>query len=596
MSLLKDDAETKVAFSIFENKGVYAVLLGSGVSGAAGVPTGWDITLSLIRRIARAKGVSEQPDWEKWYREETHQQPEYSSLIHELALSASERRAILDGYIEPNEEDRRRKLKAPTRAHIALAKLVRAGYIRVILTTNFDRLMENALRDEGVEPTVISSVDALRGAQPIAHSRCYLVKLHGDYKDSRILNTEGELKSYSPKINALLDRVFDEYGLIVAGWSAQWDEALRRALERAPSRRYSTFWTARGSLSDAAAELVRHRQGLAVPIKDADCFFEGIQHKIEILEATRAVEPASIDLLVNSVKAYVAKGSHKLYLADLLERQTERLRTAASKLEFVGAFDAQAFKQRLELYEGLSQPLCCALGALGRWGDDSEISRVLEILQALLDDAKEPVGGIADLIYQRSYPALLLFTSYACGLTREHRWSALHKTLTSKLDHGLVGTKPASTAELLSSGWWEGRRSNLWKTVGNRPNLHTPISDKLCDLAAIWAKSYDNLKTDFELLFERFELLVSLAVFEKYPLSDIEKLQSAPDVHARIARMPIGRFIWDSARRTALFEDLKKSDFREALFTAGFGQKSGRFLELFEANIELTRGAAGIWS
>jgi hypothetical protein len=596
MSLLKDDAETKVAFSIFENEGVYAVLLGSGVSGAAGIPTGWDITLSLIRRIARAKGVSEQPDWEKWYREETHQAPAYSALIHELALSASERRSILDGYIEPSEEDRQRKLKAPTKAHIALAKLVRAGYIRVILTTNFDRLMENALRDEGVEPTVISSLDALRGAQPIAHSRCYLVKLHGDYKDSRILNTESELKSYPQKINALLDRVFDEYGLIVVGWSAQWDEALRRALERAPSRRYSTFWTARGSLNDAAAELVRHRQALAVPIKNADSFFGGIQHKIEILEATRAVEPASIDLLVNSVKAYVAKGSHKLYLADLLERQTERLRTAASKLEFVGAFDAQAFKQRLELYEGLSQPLCCALGALGRWGDDSEIPRVLEILQALLDDAKEPAGGIADLIYQRNYPALLLFTSYGCGLTREHRWSALHEILTSELDHGLVGSKSASTADLLSCGWWDGRRSNLWKTVGKRPNPYTPISDRLCGLAGNWAKSYDNLMTDFDLLFERFELLVSLAVFEKYPQSDIEKLQSLTDLHSRIARMPVGRFIWDSGRRTALFEQLKKSEFRESIFAAGFAQKSGRVLELFEVNIELTRSAAGIWS
>ena len=68
------------------------------------------------------------------------------------------------------------------------------------------------------------------------------------------------------------------------------------------------------------------------------------------------------------------------------------------------------------------------------------------------------------------------------------------------------------------------------------------------------------------------------------------------DHHARIARMPIGRFIWDSGRRTTLFEQLKKSDFREDIFAAGFGQKSGRLLELFEANIEFTRSAAGIWS
>jgi hypothetical protein len=38
---------------------------------------------------------------------------------------------------------------------------VRGGYIRVIITTNFDRLMENVLGERGVEPTVVASVDAL---------------------------------------------------------------------------------------------------------------------------------------------------------------------------------------------------------------------------------------------------------------------------------------------------------------------------------------------------------------------------------------------------------------------------------------------------
>ncbi|MDE0305110.1 MAG: hypothetical protein OXI87_09530 [Albidovulum sp.] len=41
-----------LAFSIQANPGVYAVLLGSGVSIAAKIPTGWDITLDLIRKLA----------------------------------------------------------------------------------------------------------------------------------------------------------------------------------------------------------------------------------------------------------------------------------------------------------------------------------------------------------------------------------------------------------------------------------------------------------------------------------------------------------------------------------------------------------------
>ena len=45
MSLLANDPLTQLAFSIFENKGVYAVLLGSRLSRAAEIPTGWEISL-----------------------------------------------------------------------------------------------------------------------------------------------------------------------------------------------------------------------------------------------------------------------------------------------------------------------------------------------------------------------------------------------------------------------------------------------------------------------------------------------------------------------------------------------------------------------
>jgi hypothetical protein len=142
MSLLANDPLTQLAFSIYENKGVFALLLGSGLSRAGEIPTGWEITLDLIRRVARAKGVTEQADWAKWYKEQTGAEPDYSALLEGLAASPDERRAILHSYIEPSEEDRQQGRKLPTKAHHAIAALVRAGYIRVIITTNFDRLLE----------------------------------------------------------------------------------------------------------------------------------------------------------------------------------------------------------------------------------------------------------------------------------------------------------------------------------------------------------------------------------------------------------------------------------------------------------------------
>ena len=47
-----NDPVHSLAFTIQANRGVYAVLLGSGISRAAGISTGWEITLDLVRKLA----------------------------------------------------------------------------------------------------------------------------------------------------------------------------------------------------------------------------------------------------------------------------------------------------------------------------------------------------------------------------------------------------------------------------------------------------------------------------------------------------------------------------------------------------------------
>jgi hypothetical protein len=203
------DAMTSLAFSMYSGKGIYALLLGSGISRAAEIPT-----------ASSQKG------------------------------------------------------------HQAIAKLAAKGYIRVIVTTNFDRLIEQALEAEGVFPTVISSVDAVRGAMPLQHATCTVLKVHGDYRDTRCRNTEEELKTYPPELDGLLDRIFDEYGLVVCGWSATWDHALRAAIQRAPNRRFTTAWASRGEPSQAALDLIRFRDARHVQMLWAfrnvskDCFLK----------------------------------------------------------------------------------------------------------------------------------------------------------------------------------------------------------------------------------------------------------------------------------------------------------------------------------
>ena len=69
------DPIAALAFSLYENKGVYALLLGSGLSSAAQIPTGWEITLDLVRRAALIQGIEDQDDWAGWYRKNPAENP-----------------------------------------------------------------------------------------------------------------------------------------------------------------------------------------------------------------------------------------------------------------------------------------------------------------------------------------------------------------------------------------------------------------------------------------------------------------------------------------------------------------------------------------
>ena len=145
------DPILRLALAIHSSKGVYALLLGSGVSRSSAIPTGWEVVLDLIRKLAALKGQPSDPDPEAWYKALTGSDPDYSDILDQVTSSSAERRQLLRSYFEPSEEDREQGRKSPSPAHRAIARLVAKGYIHVIVTTNFDRLMEQALVDAGVQ-------------------------------------------------------------------------------------------------------------------------------------------------------------------------------------------------------------------------------------------------------------------------------------------------------------------------------------------------------------------------------------------------------------------------------------------------------------
>jgi len=379
--MLELDPFDTLAISLHQGPGTYALLVGSGLSRAAGIPTGWEITLELIRMLAAASGVAEAPDWGGWFLKKFGRPPNYSELLDTLAATPSERRALVHGFIEARQgEDSRR----PTKAHRAIAGLVKNGTVRVIVTPNFDRLLESAIREVGIEPTVITNEHSLGGALPLVHSECTIIKVHGDYMDARILNTEAELAVYPPAIDAYLDRVFDEFGLLVVGWSGEWDLALRNALMRAPSRRYSTFWAARGEPASLAADMVNHRSARTISISDADSFLPRLAETVEALARSARPHPMSVAAGLAIAKRLCRETSFNAEWAEFLAVESEKVRSYVCGADFpisqpTSALEAEAVAQIV----GRTELIRRAILICARWGTPEANAQAIRAVRSL---------------------------------------------------------------------------------------------------------------------------------------------------------------------------------------------------------------------
>lgn len=504
-----------LAISMHANKGVYALLLGSGVSRAAEIPTGWEVQTDLIRRIAHLEGEYCDPYPTEWYEVRHGEPPNYSKLLATVAKSPPERSQLLRGYFEPTEDERERGVKQPTAAHHAIADLIRRGYVRVVITTNFDRLLELALEEFGITPTVIASADAAEGALPLAHCSCCIIKVHGDYLDARILNTEEELSAYPEALDRLLDQVFDEYGLVVCGWSAEWDTALRAAIERCNTRRFTTYWAARNSKlpSGLAQRLINQRRAEVVPIADADWFFLQLNEHVASLEELNRPHPLSAKLAQATVKRYIVDDKHRIRLHDMVIEEVNRIHDKlTSPLEggnpqlYQGTPTPESLTDRLTSYENLTESIRTILATGCYWGDAAQHDLWVTCLDRLAN--LPSLGGYPVWLNLRRYPALL--TLYAGGIAAIA--AKKYDTLAVLLTRGRVRTNGQSDPMLLSVNSFDVLAMEFAKLIPGKERRYLPFNDYLYARNAVLAplRELVPIEEQFEEYFDRFEYLLGL--------------------------------------------------------------------------------------
>ena len=557
-------------FSLHHSPGTQAILVGSGLSSAAGIPTGWAITLELIRRIAALDGVTEHSDWEQWFTEKFEKRPTYSELLDMLAKTQSERRSILHDFIEKKDgqEDKR-----PTKAHHSIAQLVASGAVKVIITTNFDRLLETVLREAGIEPTIIASEDDIEGSLPLIHSSCTLIKVHGDYLDTRIRNTDSELEQYPIALNKLLDQVFDNFGLVVVGWSGEWDTALRGAIKRAPTRRYPFYWAARGAVHQSAKDIIISRGGRELKIESADRFFVQLQNGLDALKQISRPHPHSIELALAMAKKYCRDDAFNMEWVEFLQNEVEKVRSYVLDPEYQKSqTDSETLNRIIDNLTTRSEILRRACLICGRWGTEKAHLAVIEVIKSLLLSEQNRNGAIV-LIEIRNIAASFCLYWTIAGALSDKKFNLVKNMLHTKIRRENIEEIFATTFPLSCY------HISDWKFLRGLDKRKTPPSDYFFELFLRESRDIFIHEDFADELFDRVEFTIGLEfAYRRY-------LEGRG--HDGLIWFPFGRFIWKESAPSSganLLNQINQLTNEDPYFKAGlFGGDAEKAKPVSEA-------------
>jgi NAD-dependent SIR2 family protein deacetylase len=216
--------------------------LGAGASAAAGIPTAfnmiWDFKRTLYCSAQRVPVSSCSDLGNPSLRAKLQQH--FNTAGGFPPENSDEEYSHYFKTTYPDEQDRRRYIDrlvsnaAPSYGHLALAALMKLDRARLVWTTNFDRMVEDAAVEVlgGSSKLVIATLDSANLAMEAINEGRWplLAKLHGDFQSRQLKNTSEELQTQDARMRHALVEACKRYGLAVVGYSGR-DHSVMDALE-----------------------------------------------------------------------------------------------------------------------------------------------------------------------------------------------------------------------------------------------------------------------------------------------------------------------------------------------------------------------------
>jgi len=234
---------------------------------------------------------------------------------------------------------------------------------------------------------------------------------------------------------------------------------------------------------------------------------------------------------VAELKRYLPDPQQRIRLHDLVFSEVRGAVARTDAMTSNGPWSADEFRRRVEAYEA-TFAIVRQLAVTGaRWCRGEDEATWCEVVRRCCQVYRTSAGLVAWIELQ-AYPALLAFYSVGLGATADGRFRLLrqlfetHVRLRKELTV-VEGLLPVMAFSELAD-------ERVWNALTAPRGSSTPVSDRLVEMFGREAPELTGDKTDFEALFDRFEILAVLSWAHQQGTSD--------DLDPAHIWFPLGRF------------------------------------------------------
>lgn len=246
----------------------FAIFIGAGCSVSSGIPAARTLVATVwIPRLQQLRGASAL-DSTTWATQNIEgYDPEdpaasYGDVLEQLFLSDRDRQAEIERLCSG---------KWPRFGYATLAALMtrKDGAFSMVLTTNFDDLLSDALYLFTEERPLVVPHAALASFIQTTRTRPSIVKLHGDNRLAP-MNLKVETDELRQEVASRVRGLLEERGLIFVGYGGR-DQGVRKMLDDLPTQAlgYGVYWVG-GVPGPAIRPWLESRNAVLVDSNDFD--------------------------------------------------------------------------------------------------------------------------------------------------------------------------------------------------------------------------------------------------------------------------------------------------------------------------------------